>query len=132
MGRQTISGEEILPYIIAQVLGAIAGAGILYIIASGKAGFSLAGGFASNGFGDALARAIYELVAAFVAEVVMTFFFLIVILGCDARTGPAGFCSDRDRPLPDADPPDLDPGDKHVGQSGPQHGPGDICSGLGD
>jgi aquaporin Z len=82
--------NDLLPYIIAQVLGAIAGAGILYLIASGKSGFSTAGGFASNGFGDH-SPGHYEIVACFVAEVVMTFFFLIVILGSTHRLAPAGF-----------------------------------------
>jgi len=80
----------LLPYIIAQVLGAIAGAGILYLIASGKSGFSTAGGFASNGFADH-SPGHYEIVACFVAEVVMTFFFLIVILGSTHRLAQAGF-----------------------------------------
>jgi len=84
------SANELLPYIIAQVLGAIAGAGILYIIASGKAGFGLAGGFASNGFADH-SPGKYEVLACFVAEVVMTFFFLIVILGSTHKKAPAGF-----------------------------------------
>jgi aquaporin Z len=83
-------GNEILPYVIAQVLGAIAGAGILYIIASQKAGFSLATGFASNGFGDHSPGKYYAL-AAFVAEVVMTFFFLIVILGVTQKEKTARF-----------------------------------------
>lgn len=82
--------KELLPYIIAQVLGAIAAAGILYIIASGKAGFSVAGGFASNGY-EAHSPGSYSLVACFVAEVVMTFFFLIVILGSTHRLAPSGF-----------------------------------------
>ena len=82
--------NDLLPYIIAQVLGAIAGAGILYLIASGKSGFSTAGGFASNGFADH-SPGHYEIVAYFVAEVVMTFFFLIVILGSTHRLAPAGF-----------------------------------------
>ena len=82
--------KDILPYIVAQVLGAIAGAGILYVIASGKAGFSLAGGFASNGFG-AHSPGQYEALACFVAEVVLTFFFLIVILGSTHRMAPGGF-----------------------------------------
>ncbi len=84
------SANELLPSIIAQVLGAIAGAGILYIIASGKAGFGLAGGFASNGFADH-SPGKYEVLACFVAEVVMTFFFLIVILGSTHKKAPAGF-----------------------------------------
>ena len=82
--------KEILPYIVAQVLGAIAGAGILYVIASGKAGFMLNGGFASNGFG-AHSPGQYEALACFVAEVVMTFFFLIVILGATHGRAPKGF-----------------------------------------
>lgn len=82
--------KDILPYIVAQVLGAISGAGILYIIASGKAGFSLAGGFASNGFGDH-SPGHYEALACFVTEVVMTFFFLIVILGSTHGRAPKGF-----------------------------------------
>lgn len=82
--------NEILPYIIAQLLGAISASGILYIIASGKAGFALSSGFASNGFGDH-SPGHYEAMACFVAEVVMTFFFLIVILGATHGRAPKGF-----------------------------------------
>ncbi|CAN5641829.1 aquaporin Z [soil metagenome] len=82
--------SEILPYIISQVIGAIVGAGILYVIASGKAGFSTAGGFASNGFGDN-SPGKYALVACLVTEVVMTFFFLIIILGSTHNRAPKGF-----------------------------------------
>jgi len=82
--------SEILPYIIAQVLGAIAGAGILFIIASGKAGFSTASGFAANGFGDN-SPGKYALLACLVTEVVMTFFFLTVILGSTHNRAPKGF-----------------------------------------
>ncbi|HTH51200.1 MAG TPA: aquaporin Z [Pyrinomonadaceae bacterium] len=81
---------EIIPYVIAQVAGAIAGSGILYLIASGKAGFSTAGGFASNGFAEH-SPGQYEALACFVTEVVMTFFFLIVILGSTHGKAPKGF-----------------------------------------
>jgi aquaporin Z len=82
--------SELLPYIAAQVLGAIAGAGVLYVIASGKAGFSVAGGFASNGYADHSPGA-YTLVACFVAEAVLTFFFLMIILGSTDSRAPSGF-----------------------------------------
>ncbi|MEC6907885.1 MULTISPECIES: aquaporin Z [Photobacterium] len=71
---------DVIPYIASQVLGGIAGAGVLYIIASGQAGFDLANGFASNGYG-AHSPGHYSLLSAFVTEVVMTFMFLFVILG---------------------------------------------------
>ncbi|HEV8484383.1 MAG TPA: aquaporin Z [Blastocatellia bacterium] len=82
--------SELLPYIVAQVLGAIAGAGVLDVIASGKAGFDLAGGFASNGYGPHSPGG-YSLLAAFVAEAVLTFFFLMIILGSTDARAPAGF-----------------------------------------
>ena len=82
--------SDLVPYVIAQVLGAVAGAGVLYVIASGKAGFSLAGGFASNGYG-AHSPGEYALAAALVAEIVLTFMFLIVILGSTHGSAPKGF-----------------------------------------
>ena len=85
-----IPAKDIAPYIIAQLAGAIAGAGILYLIASGKAGFDLAAGFASNGYADHSPGG-YTIVAALVAEVVMTFFFLIIILGATDGRAPNGF-----------------------------------------
>jgi aquaporin Z len=81
---------ELVPYVVTQVLGAVAGAGVLYVIASGKAGFDLAGGFASNGYGEHSPGG-YSLVAGFVAEAVLTFFFLMVILGSTDKRAPAGF-----------------------------------------
>lgn len=81
--------KELLPYIVSQVLGGIAGAGILYLIASGKEGFEL-GTFAANGYG-ALSPDGYDLTAAFTVEVVLTFFFLIVILGTTHPKAPQGF-----------------------------------------
>jgi len=81
--------SELLPYIIAQVLGGIAGAGVLYVIASGKAGFDVTAGFASNGYA-AHSPGGYTLVACLVAEVVLTFMFLIVILGATDKRAPSG------------------------------------------
>lgn len=81
---------DLVPYVIAQVLGGIAGAGVLYLIASGKAGFDLAGGFASNGYAEHSPGG-YTLLSAAVAEVVLTFMFLIVILGSTDKRAPAGF-----------------------------------------
>jgi aquaporin Z len=84
------SAGEWVPYVIAQVLGGIAGAGVLYVIASGQADFSLAGGFASNGYGEH-SPGKYSVVACFVAEFVLTFMFLMIILGATDRRAPAGF-----------------------------------------
>ena len=81
---------HLLPYIIAQVVGGIVGAGVLYLIASGKADFSLAGGFASNGYGEH-SPGKYSLLAGLVSEFVMTFMFLIVILGATHQRAPVGF-----------------------------------------
>jgi aquaporin Z len=82
--------SQLLPYIVAQVIGAILAAGVLYLIASGKAGFSAANGFASNGFG-AHSPGGYSFVAALVCEVVMTAMFLVVILGATDERAPKGF-----------------------------------------
>ena len=82
--------RELPPYIVAQVLGGIVAGGVLYLIASGKAGFSLSGGFASNGYGEHSPGG-YALGAALVCEVVMTMMFLIVILGATDPRAPKGF-----------------------------------------
>lgn len=84
------SSKELGPYIVAQVLGGIAGAGILFLIASGKADFSTAGGFASNGFGEHSPGG-YAMGAALVTEIVMTAMFLFIILGATDGRAPAGF-----------------------------------------
>jgi len=82
--------KELLPYIVAQVVGGIVAGGVLYLIASGQAGFSLSGGFASNGYGEHSPGG-YALGAALVCEVVMTAMFLVVILGATDSRAPAGF-----------------------------------------
>lgn len=81
--------KDLLPYILAQVAGGIVAGGVLYLIASGKAGFDLAAGFASNGYG-AHSPGGYSLQAALISEVVMTMFFLIVILGATDKRAPQG------------------------------------------
>ena len=108
-------------YILAQVLGAIAAAALLYVVASGQAG-ALVGDLATNGFG-AHSPGRYSMTAALVVEVVLTAVFLVVILGATAPKAAAGFGG-----VPDADPPDLHPGDQHLGQSGAQHRAGAVRS----
>jgi aquaporin Z len=83
-------GVELLPYIVAQVIGAVAGAWILSVIASGQAGFTTAAGFAANGYGDH-SPGKYAMLSGFVAEVVLTFFFLLIILGATDPRAPQGF-----------------------------------------
>lgn len=82
--------RELGPYIISQVLGGIAGAGLLFLIASGKEGFTLTGGFASNGFGEHSPGG-YSMTAALITEVAMTAMFLFIILGSTHGRAPAGF-----------------------------------------
>jgi aquaporin Z len=82
--------NKLVPYFVAQVLGAVAAAAVLYVIASGAAGFDAAKGFASNGFG-AHSPGKYSMLAALVTEVVMTAIFLVVILGSTDKRAPAGF-----------------------------------------
>lgn len=81
---------QLIPYIISQVLGAIAAGGVLYLIASGKSGFELSAGFATNGYGEH-SPGKYALSSAFICEVVMTMMFLLIILGATDKRAPQGF-----------------------------------------
>lgn len=83
-------GNQVLPYVIAQVIGAIIAAALLYLIASGKAGFDVSKGFAANGYGDH-SPGHYSMVTGFVTEVVMTMMFLFIIMGSTHGKAPAGF-----------------------------------------
>ncbi|NLO74818.1 MAG: aquaporin Z [candidate division WS1 bacterium] len=85
-----IPGRDVLPYIVAQVIGGAAGAGVLYLIASGSMDFSVAGGFAANGYGEHSPGG-YDLVACLVCEMVMTGAFLFIIMGATDKRAPAGF-----------------------------------------
>lgn len=84
------AGSRLLPYIVAQLAGAVAGAAILYVIASGKVGFDLSAGFAANGYGEHSPGG-YSLASALVTELVMTFGFLVVIIGATHPRAPSGF-----------------------------------------
>src|SRR5262249_19465149 len=81
---------DLLPYVLAQVVGAIVAAGVLYLIASGKQGFDVTAGFASNGYGEHSPGG-YSIVSALVTEFVMTFMFLVIILGATDERAPKGF-----------------------------------------
>ncbi|MDR8369216.1 aquaporin Z [Pseudomonas lactis] len=85
-----IDGKDVAPYILTQVLGAIAAAGVLYLIASGKAGFDVSAGFATNGYGEHSPGG-FSFVSVVVTEFVLTAFFLLIILGVTDKKAPAGF-----------------------------------------
>jgi aquaporin Z len=108
--------SDVIPYIIAQVAGAIVAAAVLYAIASGKPDW-VAGGFASNGFGD-LSPGKYGLVSCLLSEVIATFFFLYVIIGTTSKGAAVGFCRHSNWTMPDSDPPVPDSGHKRVRQPG--------------
>jgi aquaporin Z len=84
------ASKDLVPYIVSQVLGGIVAGGVLYVIASGKAGFDVSAGFASNGYGEHSPGG-YSLLAALVIEIVMTMMFLLVILGATDKRAPQGF-----------------------------------------
>ena len=84
------SAAQLVPYIVAQVLGGIVAGGVLYLIASGAAGFDVAKGFASNGYGEHSPGG-YSMVAALICEIVMTMFFILIILGATEKRAPPGF-----------------------------------------
>ena len=107
--------RHVLPYIVAQVIGAILAAGVLYSIATGKAGW-VPNGFASNGYG-ALSPGRYSLEACLVMEALTTFFFLFIIIGTTSKGAATGFAGIPDRLCPGADPPHLDPDHQHLRQS---------------
>jgi aquaporin Z len=90
LASRRFAASDVLPYVAAQVTGGIAAAMILYLIASGTAGFDMSAGFAANGYGEHSPGG-YSLTAAFVCEFVLTFMFLMVILGSTDRGAPAGF-----------------------------------------
>ncbi len=123
-------GRDLLPYIVAQVLGGLLAGFILLQIASGAPGFAIdgsqAGAFASNGYG-ALSPGGYSIAAAFLCEVVLTAFFLVVIMGATHGRAPAGFAPVAIGLAPDPDSPDQHPGDQHLGESGTLHGRSGVC-----
>ena len=118
------ANKHVLPYIVAQVVGAIVAAGVLWMIASGKPDWVPAG-FAANGYGD-LSPGKYGLASCLITELVMTFFFLFIIVGTTSKGAAAGFAGIPDRPGADADPSGVDPGHQHLGQSGAQHRAGAV------
>ena len=122
--------NKLPPYIAAQVLGAVAAGGVLYVIASGAPGFDVSKGFASNGYGMHSPGG-YSLLAALVTEVVMTAFFLLVILGSTDERAPAGFAPIAIGLALTLIHLDQHPGHEHIGQSCAQHGRGGLRRWLG-
>jgi Major intrinsic protein len=122
--------KEFLPYVLAQVVGAFAAAGTLYVIASGKAGFSLAGGVRFQRLWGTLSRRIFAH-GMFRSRSRSNHVFPADHHGLNRPARPAGLRSDCDRPGPDADSPGRHSRNQHVGQSGAQHRPGPVCRRMG-
>ena len=130
MGRRALPAAKLAPYIVAQVLGAVIAGGVLYVIASGAPGFDVSKGFASNGYG-AHSPGGYSLLAALVTEVVMTMFFLLVILGATDKRAPAGFAPIAIGLALTLIHLDQHSGDQHLGQSCAKHRRGALRRWLG-
>ena len=122
--------QKLAPYIVAQVLGAVVAGGVLFLIASGKAGFDVSAGFASNGYG-VHSPGGYSLPAALVTEIVMTMMFLVIILGATDKRAPQGLAPACHRPRPDTHPLDQHPGHQHVGEPREKYRRGDLRRRLG-
>ena len=121
---------HILPYWIAQIVGAIAAAGVLYLIASGKAGFDLSDGFASNGFGEHSPQG-YSMTAALLAKIVLTAFFSDHHSWRDGRKSTGRLCANRYRPRPDPHSPDQHSCYQYLGKSGAEPWTGRIRRRMG-
>ena len=121
---------QILPYVIAQVIGAIVAAALLYVIASGAPGFDVSKGFASNGYG-AHSPGQYSMMAGFITEVVMTMMFLFIIMGATHGKAPAGFAPLAIGLGAGDDPSRQHSRHQHVGESGAQHRAGAVRRRLG-
>jgi len=122
--------SELLAYVTAQVVGGILAAGVLYVIASGKAGFDVSGGFASNGYGAHFPGG-YSLLSCAVAEVVLTAFFLMIIMGATDKRAPGWLCADSHRVRVDAHSSRWNPGYESFGESGAKHCTRDLCWRMG-
>jgi glycerol uptake facilitator-like aquaporin len=130
LAEKRFSASDLIAYLAGQLLGGMAGAGMLYLIASGKAGFDLAGGFASNGYG-AHSPGGYSVGAAFLAEVVLTFAFLFIIMGATDKRAPSGFAPIAIGLGLTLLHFDWDTGDQSFGEPGAEHRTSRVCRRLG-